>query len=236
MFRIVKRVIGKSVNLMKQVTCFLLSKTDVNSIMQAHYDAHLKANAIDINSVKNIYSFLTIYLRILFVLGATIVFMLGYFAFGFENKWLAIALSVMSIVSIMFLILTPFKFIYHSSVQSSSKLFFIVLGYLIVILLFTLIYMILDSMVTLKVVEHGLDFGNLDKSWFTYIYFSIVTITTLGYGDILPVSMYAQVAVVLELFLGVQYAVLGVGTFFSSKSNDEIIAKYMKEILDEKRS
>ena len=47
------------------------------------------------------------------------------------------------------------------------------------------------------------------------LYFSLVTLTTLGYGDILPVSVAAQMLVVLEVSIG--YVMLG--GFISILSN-----------------
>ena len=39
------------------------------------------------------------------------------------------------------------------------------------------------------------------------LYFSVVTVTTLGYGDILPVSMAAQIACMAQVVIG--YVMLG---------------------------
>lgn len=52
----------------------------------------------------------------------------------------------------------------------------------------------------------ALDYGN-HESWLSPLYFSIVTFTTLGYGDVLPASAAAQVMVLSEVVLG--YIALG---------------------------
>ena len=44
-------------------------------------------------------------------------------------------------------------------------------------------------------------------SWFTPFYYSIVTFTTLGFGDVVPVTGIARFAVALEVILG--YIMLG---------------------------
>jgi hypothetical protein len=46
-----------------------------------------------------------------------------------------------------------------------------------------------------------------DDSWVTAIYFSVVTFTTLGFGDISPATELAKFIVVLEVILG--YVILG---------------------------
>ncbi len=48
------------------------------------------------------------------------------------------------------------------------------------------------------------------------LYFSVVTLTTLGYGDVQPASMEAQILCMLEVFLG--YVMLGgLLSIFSNK-------------------
>ncbi|MCP3942178.1 MAG: hypothetical protein GY710_11930 [Desulfobacteraceae bacterium] len=41
-----------------------------------------------------------------------------------------------------------------------------------------------------------------NKTWFSPIYFSIVTLTTLGYGDVLPTSLTGQIIVTLHALTG----------------------------------
>ena len=38
--------------------------------------------------------------------------------------------------------------------------------------------------------------------YFDFLYFSIVTITTVGYGDITPYTRWAKILVTLEILLG----------------------------------
>lgn len=54
--------------------------------------------------------------------------------------------------------------------------------------------------------QADVDFGS-DATWFSPIYFSAVTMTTLGYGDITPVSVPAQMLAVSQAILG--YVMLG---------------------------
>lgn len=69
------------------------------------------------------------------------------------------------------------------------------LSILAVVLLFAALYTQLD-----------IDYGKY-KTSLSPIYFSIVTITTLGYGDAVPVSVPAQIACMLEVVAG--YMALG---------------------------
>jgi uncharacterized protein YjbI with pentapeptide repeats len=46
-----------------------------------------------------------------------------------------------------------------------------------------------------------------EKTWFTYFYYSIVTFTTLGFGDVVPRTALGEVLVSIEVFSG--YLMLG---------------------------
>ena len=52
----------------------------------------------------------------------------------------------------------------------------------------------------------GIDYGR-HETWLSPLYFSVVTLTTLGYGDVIPATPVAQVVVVLEVVIG--YVMLG---------------------------
>ena len=48
--------------------------------------------------------------------------------------------------------------------------------------------------------------------WSSMLYYSIVTLTTLGYGDVLPISDLARMAAGFEAVIGVLYIAVMVGT------------------------
>ncbi|WP_219079322.1 potassium channel family protein [Vibrio parahaemolyticus] len=48
------------------------------------------------------------------------------------------------------------------------------------------------------------------------IYFSIVTITTLGYGDILPVHWLSKILVIVEVLMGVMFLAVMIGLIIST--------------------
>lgn len=73
------------------------------------------------------------------------------------------------------------------------------LRWMIVILFQILCYALLYSFMDLNF--------ETERTWFSYIYFSVVTTTTLGYGDIIPVSTTAQFVSMSQVFLG--YIMLG---------------------------
>jgi hypothetical protein len=48
----------------------------------------------------------------------------------------------------------------------------------------------------------------ISRSWTVYNYYSFTTLTTLGYGDITPVTIYAQSIAVMEAVTGVLFVAL----------------------------
>ena len=53
----------------------------------------------------------------------------------------------------------------------------------------------------------AIDLGGRPDNWMTTIYFSVVTLTTLGFGDIVPASALARVVTLTEVIIG--YVMLG---------------------------
>ncbi len=53
----------------------------------------------------------------------------------------------------------------------------------------------------------GMRIGDHDQGIVTYFYYSVVTLTTLGYGDIVPNSTLGQILVIIEVCAG--YMMLG---------------------------
>ena len=45
------------------------------------------------------------------------------------------------------------------------------------------------------------------STWFSSFYYSVVTLTTLGYGDVTPASTAAQIVALIEVVIG--YVMLG---------------------------
>lgn len=66
---------------------------------------------------------------------------------------------------------------------------------------------------------HGVsDSCGIELLW-RFVYYSAVTITTLGYGDIYPSSFFTQAATLFELAFGIFFVVFLFGTFISYHVN-----------------
>ena len=86
-----------------------------------------------------------------------------------------------------------------------ETIFAAVVAYLLIALMWAFLYMILEMVVpgSFFVPEMSVRSGNMQ-----FEYFSFVTITTLGYGDIIPLSNRASALALLEALIGQIYLVV----------------------------
>ncbi|SPD72166.1 membrane hypothetical protein [uncultured Desulfobacterium sp.] len=96
--------------------------------------------------------------------------------------------------------------------QIKSEGFSMVLTLLLVYLLcvvlnYGVVFAALDSLMP------GRHFVVSHPSWLTFdfVYFSFVTMFTLGYGDIVPISWLAKLLSITELVFGLQFLFIGLG-------------------------
>lgn len=52
--------------------------------------------------------------------------------------------------------------------------------------------------------------------YFDSLYYSIITLSTVGFGDIAPLMWYSKIAVSLEVIIGQFFLLLTIGYFFST--------------------
>lgn len=83
--------------------------------------------------------------------------------------------------------------------------------YLLLGLLFSTLYDLLEMLA-----PGSLHFPNGPPMWSDYLYFSFVTLTTLGYGDIAPVTREAQSLAILQSTTGVLYVAVLVAWLVSA--------------------
>jgi len=85
-------------------------------------------------------------------------------------------------------------------------------GYLLIAFAFALFFLQLEA-----VQPGSFNFAKTSVNESALVYFSLVTITTLGYGDITPVSQVARVAAGLEAACGVMYVAIFIGKIISRR-------------------
>jgi hypothetical protein len=85
--------------------------------------------------------------------------------------------------------------------------------YILLGLIWTVIYLIL--LVMDPTAFSGIETANWQQSFSRVAYYSFVTLTTLGYGDVLPTNHIAEFFVYLEAIIGVFYMAIIVSSLIS---------------------
>lgn len=119
-----------------------------------------------------------------------------------------------------FAIISILNFIFAEETVTRQTISAAVAVYLLMALMWTFIYRLLENLYpgSFAVAHDG-----LRSAENVYLYFSLVTITTLGYGDITPIGSQAIALSVLEAITGQIYLVVVVawfvGLYVSKKSS-----------------
>jgi hypothetical protein len=72
-------------------------------------------------------------------------------------------------------------------------------GYLIIVLIFGIIFYLFDSL------EVNFITSGRKLNLFDYLYFSLVTFSTIGYGEIIPTGLSGKIIIMLESCIGLAY-------------------------------
>ena len=123
----------------------------------------------------------------------------------------------MALLSVLLVggILIVFRVASRDDGKQTDKISAAVFGYLLITLAFALFYVKLE-----EAHPGSFDFGKTDSEVSSLVYFSLVTITTLGFGDITPVSRLARVIVGGEAVTGLMYVAVFIASVVSKRSRD----------------
>jgi hypothetical protein len=124
-----------------------------------------------------------------------------------------------SVASILFLLLLTGHVMTVVFSKSSEVTWGTILGaingYLLLGIVFAFVYDIIDQLAPNSLQETGVFAGDLDLKVVQFLYFSFVTLTTLGYGDIVPLTPDVAVVAYLEVMIGQFYLVVMVARLVS---------------------
>jgi len=102
--------------------------------------------------------------------------------------------------------------------------------YLLLGLIWTLIYLVLLTFDASAL--SGIEFGNWRESFPQVAYYSFVTLTTLGYGDILPANHLARFFAYMEAIAGVFYMAIVVASLVSIGITEAVAGKQERKKPD----
>jgi ion channel len=108
----------------------------------------------------------------------------------------------------------------HQTVQRHT-LYGAACAYLLVGLSFTALYIVLEHVHPPALVADLARLGRADLAWADVVFFSFMTLTTVGYGDITPVSPEARLVALFEAVAGVFFLAFLVARLIASYRADE---------------
>ncbi len=164
--------------------------------------------------------------RLLSLLGVTLIVAGTIYSFNQDAVWANligyVAYSFFDGVVVWIL----FKYVFETRTITRDVLYAAIAIYLLLGALFVPVYGLVETLTfelsggTLHAFVGGSTAANTLFAWQDFIYFSYVTLTTLGYGDILPMTMVAKAAIALEAIVGVMYLTIIMARLVSLYSTD----------------
>ena len=122
----------------------------------------------------------------------------------FQSFKIYVAGEIIGAIFIGYLISLLTKFIFNQKEVTKDVIYAALIIYLLMAILWSFAYLVLDYFY-----PASFSFPEASSpSVYRYLYFSFVTITTLGYGDVAPLTQKASSLVVLEAVTGQMYLVV----------------------------
>lgn len=110
------------------------------------------------------------------------------------------------------------RYIYTSKVVDTNVMLTAITVYIFIAAMFTPLYVIVSRLDVNAFVDNGL---GVAPQWQQLVYFSFVTLATLGYGDVLPLNAWARSLATVEGMVGVLYVALIMGRLIGVYSQEK---------------
>lgn len=136
---------------------------------------------------------------------------------GFTTPLWELAWNASLFLQLVLVITLLSLFIVESGTVTRDVLYAAIAIYFLLAALFAVIYGIVETLAPGSFIASN----GAEINWQRLNYFSQVTISTLGYGDIMPVTSTAQSLATLEASIGTLYIAILIGRFVSLYQHDE---------------
>jgi hypothetical protein len=133
------------------------------------------------------------------------------YAFRPELQWANMAGYLIVIFFQLTLTVALVRYIFRARVVSRDMLLAAITIYLLLGAVFVPIYGMIETLTwfpgetTHAFIDGQNDYAGTPIPWQLFVYYSYATLTTLGYGDVLPVTFWARSAATFEAVIGVLY-------------------------------
>lgn len=137
-------------------------------------------------------------------------------------RWVLAANWTLLMLFFGFIAVNLFSYLGRPGRITDGRIYASVSLYLMIATFYFALFNLLETLNTGSFLENGLRVGDA-VSRRSLLYFSLVTITTLGYGDIVPATQPARIFAALEAVTGVLYIAITVARLVASYQvgNDE---------------
>src|SRR6266496_3685008 len=132
------------------------------------------------------------------------------------------------LVLIIFVVAHLLRFVLRAPSVTTEVLCASISAYLMLGLMWTMAYWLVDQLTPGGAFSFNTNSGTRSMSGFTGFYFSFVTLSTVGYGDITPVSKVARMLAAMEAMTGLLYVAVLIArlvSLYSSPKSDPGIPK-----------
>ncbi|MBW4439543.1 MAG: potassium channel family protein [Pleurocapsa minor GSE-CHR-MK-17-07R] len=137
-------------------------------------------------------------------------------ASGFNEPLWELAWNASLLMQLVLVITLLVLFIIESETVTREVLFAAIAIYFLLAALFTVMYGVIESLAPGSFVASS----GAEITWQRLNYFSLVTVSTLGYGDIVPTTSVTQSLSALEASIGTLYIAILIGRFVSLYQHD----------------
>ncbi len=113
--------------------------------------------------------------------------------------------EIFGILFLAFMVIVILSFIFGEQEVTSNTIYAAIVVYLLIAIMWAFIYSVLES---INPGSFAISESQIEVERPLFIYYSFITITTLGYGDITPVTATANSFSFLEAVIGQIYLVV----------------------------
>ena len=160
----------------------------------------------------------------LFGLGlAAFSLLLALLEFFYSSKFIYIASILVLLFFLVNSLVLAIKHILFGPKIDMNKIVGSITIYLLIGIIWALLYGLIEVLIEGSFSGNLLNLG--DSRFWDLIYFSFVTLTTLGYGDILPMNTYARTLAYIEAIVGQFYIALLVASLVGAHLSDRQFRK-----------
>ena len=125
--------------------------------------------------------------------------------------WIQLIWNASLFAQVLLVIIILVAFIIGSQIVTREVLSAAIVIYFLLASIFSLMYVVIETLTPGAFISSS----GAEITWQRLTYFSLVTISTLGYGDIVPVAPAAQSLSAMEASIGTLYIAILIGRFVS---------------------